>query len=109
MALVLDPEIAQQFVVGIEEYNQVVRRMPVTEDVVQGVKLPREEPFRGRYITHGFLGNQLMSHAVSVIIPIRESLEKANDISTEDWKSVLDYYTDKKYLDSKVTQKRVVP
>jgi hypothetical protein len=95
-ALVLDPEIAQQFVAGIDEYNRMIRRIPVSEDT----ELPWEEPYRGRYITHSPLGNQLMAHAVSVIIPIRESLEKAQEISMEDWKSILDYYTDKKTLDS---------
>jgi len=92
-ALVLDPEIAQQFVAGLEEYNQVVRRMPVEADP------PWEEPYRGRYITHSPIGNQLMCHGVSVIIPIRDSLEKANEIALEDWKSILEYYSKKKQLD----------
>jgi hypothetical protein len=91
--LVLDPEIAQQLVVGKEEYNKVVRRMPVEADP------PWEEPYRGRYITHSPLGNQLMCHGVSVIIPIQDALEKANEISLEDWKSVIEYYAGKKQLD----------
>ena len=93
--LLLDPEIAQQFEAGQEEYNRVVRSMPV------GAGLPWEEPYRGRYITHSPLGNQLMSHAVSVIIPISKSLETADDISIEDWKSVLDFYTNRLELDTK--------
>ena len=92
-ALVLDPEIAQQFAAGLEEYNQVVRRMSVEEDP------PWEEPYRGRYITHSPIGNQLMCHGVSVIIPIRDSLENANEITLEDWKSILEYYSKKKQLD----------
>lgn len=94
VALVLDPEIGPQFEAGTEEYNQVVRRMPIEAE------LPYNEAFRGRYITNNPIGNQLISHAISVIIPIRESLENANALSTEDWKSVLDYYISKKYLDS---------
>jgi hypothetical protein len=94
-ALVLDPEIAQQFDAGMEEYYKVIRRMPVEDE------LPWEEPYRGRYITHSPLGNLLMSHAVSVIIPIKESLETANDITLEDWNSIMEYYMKRKDLDSK--------
>jgi hypothetical protein len=93
-ALVLDPEIPQQFEAGMEEYNVVVRRIPVEAE------LPWEEPYRGRYITHSPIGNQLMSHAISVIIPLQETLERANDISMEDWHSVMDYYLKRKDLDA---------
>ena len=92
-ALVLDPEISQQKEAGREEYSRVIRRMPVEAE------LPWEEPYRGRYITHSPIGNQLMSHAVSVIIPIVDSLEEVRELSMEDWRSVLDYYLKNKDVD----------
>ncbi|MDG2167012.1 MAG: hypothetical protein P8L44_03700 [Opitutales bacterium] len=74
-ALVLDPEITQQKIAGTEQHGQIIRRMPIEAEA------PWPEPFRGRYITNNPIGNQLMSHAVSVIIPINDALENAEEIS----------------------------
>ncbi|MCB1121318.1 MAG: hypothetical protein KJT03_07200 [Verrucomicrobiae bacterium] len=93
VALVLDPEIEDQLEAGNEEFSQVVRRMNIEAE------LPYDEAFRGRYITNSFLGNQLISHAVSVIIPIRDTLTDANTLTAEDWKTVLDYFLKRSNLD----------
>ena len=85
-ALVLDPEIGQQKEAGMDEYHRIVRRMSVEAE------LPWEDSYRGRYATHSPLGNILTAHTVSVILPLNETLENANDISIEDWKSVIDFY-----------------
>lgn len=93
-ALILDPEIAQQKEAGTVQLNQIVRRMPIEAEA------PWPEPFRGRYVTNNPIGNQLISHAVSIIIPINETLEKAEEIPMEDWKSILDHYTRDKDMDA---------
>ena len=85
VALVIDPEIAMQFEVGEEEYSQTIRGIPAQ------MELPYDEPFRGRYITHNPIGNQLMAHGVAVVIPILNTLENLNSIPIEDWQAVLDY------------------
>ena len=85
VAFVMDPEIAMQMKVGEEEYSQFIRGIPPEKE------LPYDEPFRGRYITHNPIGNQLMAHGVAVVIPILNTLENLNGIPIEDWQAVLDY------------------
>ncbi|MCZ6672103.1 MAG: hypothetical protein O7C75_04110, partial [Verrucomicrobia bacterium] len=103
VVLVLDPEIGPQAETGMEAWARVVQTMHRLASE-RGGEVPPSTPrdrFLGYYITRNPIGNQLISHSISVIIPIGESLENANTLSTEDWKSVLDFFLSKNYLDSK--------
>ena len=86
VALVLDPEIGLQMEVGEEEYSEIVRLIPPTRE-----ELPFDESFRGRYITHNPIGNQLISSGVVVVIPIEKTLENLNAIPLQDWPAVMEF------------------
>ena len=85
VALVLDPEIGPQMEVGEEEYTQIERLIPAEGE------LPFDESFRGRYITHNPIGNQLISSGVVVVIPVLKNLEHLNGLPMRDWQAVMKF------------------
>ncbi len=95
VALVLDPEIGLQMEVGEEEYSEIVRLIPPTRE-----ELPFDESYRGRYITHNPIGNQLISSGVVVVIPIEKTLENLNAIPSRDWPAVLKFIRSIKVVDT---------
>ena len=78
----------------MEEFSQIARLIPVTSE------LPFDEPYRGRYITHNPIGNQLISSGVVLVIPILNSLENLNSIPLQDWKAVMDSILSHGFVDS---------
>ncbi len=94
VALVLDPEIGPQMEVGEEEYSQIIRLIPAERE------LPFDESFRGRYITHNPIGNQLMSSGVVVVIPILKTLENLNSIPLQDWQAVMEFIRSVRFVDA---------
>lgn len=94
VALVLDPEIGPQMEVGEEEYAQIIRLIPAERE------LPFDESFRGRYITHNPIGNQLISSGVVVVIPVLNTLEHLNGLSLRDWQAVMDFIQSIRVVDA---------
>ena len=85
VALVLDSEIGPQMEVGEEEYTQIERLIPAEGE------LPFDESFRGRYITHNPIGNQLISSGVVVVIPVLKNLEHLNGLPMRDWQAIMKF------------------
>ena len=94
VALVLDPEIGLQMEVGKEAYREFTRLIPTERE------LPFDESFRGRYITHNPIGNQLISSGVAVVIPILKTLENLNGIPLRDWQAVMEFIRSVRVVDA---------
>lgn len=94
IALILDPEIADQEKVGRSDYGNVLVRLSPEQDP------PFDHSYRGRYITHNPIGNQLMAHGIGIIIPIGITLENLDTLTSEDWRKAMDDLTDNQYLDA---------
>ena len=94
VALVLDPEIGPQMEVGEEEYAQIERLIPAERE------LPFDVSFRGRYITHNPIGNQLISSGVVVVIPVLKTLEHLNGLPLRDWQAVMDFIQSIRVVDA---------
>ena len=94
VALVLDPEIGLQMEVGEEAYREITHLIPTERE------LPFDESYRGRYITHNPIGNQLISSGVAVVIPILKTLENLNDIPLRDWQAVMEFIRSVKVVDA---------
>ena len=62
-------------------------------------ELPFDESFRGRYITHNPIGNQLISSGVAVVIPILKTLENLNGIPLRDWQAVMEFIRSVRVVD----------
>ena len=85
VALVLDPEIGLQMEVGEKAFREITHLIPTERE------LPFDESYRGRYITHNPIGNQLISSGVAVVIPILKTLENLNGIPLRDWQAVMEF------------------
>ena len=94
VALVLDPEIGPQMEVGEEEYAQILRLIPAERE------LPFDESYRGRYITHNPIGNQLISSGVGVVIPVLNTLEHLNGLPLRDWQAVIEFIQSIRVVDA---------
>ncbi len=94
VALVLDPEIGPQMEVGEVEYAQIERLIPVEGE------LPFDESYRGRYITHNPIANQLISSGVVVVIPVLKNLEHLSGLPLRDWQAVMDFILSIRVVDA---------